>query len=97
MKKYNFNYSELANTYASDIYDEWLLQEEDYSRLYDFIVEYLDSDIIFYEDQWELLKTYCTPTDANISFGDAFYDLVTDVYDIINQWLPIEIDDIFKD
>ena len=96
MKKYNYNYSELANNYASDIYEEWLLQEDDYSHLYDFIVEYLDSDLIYYEDQWELLKTYYSPTDENISYGDGFYNLVTDIYDIINQWLPIELDDIFE-
>lgn len=93
MKKYNFNYGELVNNYASDIYEEWVLQDETYDNLYDFIVEWLDSELIYYEDQWELLKEYYTPTDENISYGDAFYNLVTDCYEIINNWLPIELDE----
>lgn len=40
-------------------------ESEDYSDIYEAIVSALDDELIYYADQWEVLRFYQTPQTAN--------------------------------
>lgn len=46
----------------------------------DEIWDAIDQGLIYYDDQWEVLKYYCTPQDAN--FNEALEELYNDIYEI---------------
>ena len=86
MKKYinNCNYCEntpLAIRLANDIV-EWLNRGE-YDDLDRAIYETVENNQIYYTDQWELLKTYQTPTTAN--YAEAYEMLISELYSIIEE------------
>lgn len=85
MKKYKHSYNMvfccLANDIASDIVD--YLNNGEYNDLDQAIIEEVDRFLIYYDDQWELLKAYCTPENCDLNY--AIECLVNDLYFLIRE------------
>ena len=95
MKKYsaNFNY-EKNNSFAINIAEEVVdyLNNEEYDDLDTAITEEIDRKLIYYDDQWEMMRAYQTPQDAN--YNMALEMLVEELYSIIEEEeLEEEIED----
>lgn len=43
----------------------------------------IDDATIYYDDQWTILKHYCSPSDAN--YNDAMEQFTIDVYNIVEK------------
>lgn len=86
IKKYKLNFDYSKNTiFAIDIAKEILenLNNGEYDDLDSAIMQELDSKLIYYVDQWELLKTYQTPQNAN--YNEAIEMLISELYNIITE------------
>lgn len=86
MKKFivNCDYtknSDLAISTAKDIVE--YLNNGEYTDLDTAIVEELDRKLIYYDDQWELMKTYQTPDEAN--YNAAVEMFMNELYSIIDE------------
>ena len=64
---------------VEDIIDR--IDEDDFfdDRL-EAVWDAIDSGLIYYDDQWEVLKHYCTPFDAN--WEDAIEEFANDVVNV---------------
>ena len=86
IKKYELNcdYSENTN-FAIDIANHIVeyLNNGEYDDLDTAIMQELDSKLIYYADQWELMKNYQTPQEAN--YNEAIEMLITELYSIITE------------
>ena len=86
MKKFvvNCDYaenSELAISTAKDIVE--YLNNGEYTDLDTAIADELDRILIYYDDQWELIKTYQTPQEAN--YDAAVEMFMNELYSIIDE------------
>lgn len=86
MKKFVVNYdcmtnSDLAIFTAKEIVE--YLNNGEYTDLDTAIVEELDRKLIYYDDQWELMKTYQTPDEAN--YNAAVEMFMNELYSIIDE------------
>lgn len=80
--KYNSNCSNKANEVA----DDFSIDHEDdtfdtVDEIYDDLFEFIDSTMIYTDDQWDLLKEYTTPSDlTEYSLCEAFECLQSEAY-----------------
>lgn len=85
MKKYTHTYNRdfccLANDIARDIVE--YLNNDEYNDLDQAITEEVERFLIYYDDQWELLKAYCTPDSCDL--GYAIECLFNDLYNLIKE------------
>lgn len=86
MKKFvvNCDYaenSELAISTAKDIVE--YLNNGEYTDLDTAITDELDRILIYYDDQWNLMKTYQTPQEAN--YNEAVEMFMNELYSIIDE------------
>ena len=94
MKKFvvNCDYaenSELAISTAKDIVE--YLNNGEYTDLDTAIADELDRILIYYDDQWELIKTYQTPQEAN--YDTALEMFMSELYSIIKEEIEQEIEE----
>ena len=61
----------------------------DINDLYEAISQAIDDELIYYDDQWEVLKYYFSPTDLDLSFGKAIEFLIDDIYKILYYNQPL--------
>lgn len=94
MKKYEVFYKYDICYMAHNIAEEVAkyLNSGDYSDLDEAIFEEIDRVLIYYDNQWEILKEYCTPEEADLHY--AIEQLTSDVYYLINE---IEEDECEED
>ena len=86
MKKFEVNYdysknNSIAIDTAHDIVD--YPNNGEYDNLDTAISEELDRILIYYDDQWEMMKTYQTPQDAN--YYTALEMFIEELYSIIKE------------
>ena len=86
MKKFKVNYDysknkSIAIDTAHDIVD--YLNNGEYDNLDTAISDELDRILIYYDDQWELIKTYLLPRDAN--YDKALEMFIEELYSIIKE------------
>ena len=75
------NYTSFALSIAKDIVDELNSYEYDDIDLCEFIYDELDTRMIYFEDQWELMKTYQHPDEANLD--EALEMCFNEIYSLI--------------
>ena len=80
MKKYKVDYYYTRSAIAAGIADSVAeaLNEGCYEDIETAVYEEIDSAMIYYSAQWELLMQYCTPETANL--GEATLALFDDVF-----------------
>lgn len=67
---------------VTDLIDR--IDEEDFAEdEYEAIWQAIDEGLIYTEDQWEVLKHYCTPAEAN--FDEALEYLAQDIANIVGD------------
>lgn len=86
MKKYTVKYDYEKNNYfaistAEEIVD--YLNSEEYDDLDTAISDEVDRKLIYYDDQWEMMRAYQTPQDAN--YNMALEMFVEELYSIIEE------------
>ena len=86
MNKYKLNCNYLETTdyaigMAKDIIE--YLNNGDYDNLDTAIMQEIDNELIYYDDQWELMKNYQTPQEANIYM--AIEMLIAELHSIITE------------
>ena len=79
--KDHYKYSNFAVDLAINIVDS--LNAEEYDDIEDAIYEEVDRALIYYDDQWELLKVYQTPETAN--YDKAVEELIDDLFNLIEE------------
>lgn len=76
-----FGYGEIAGI-AERVIDRYHTYIDDgYTDENDALFSAMDDELIYTADQWEIMKFYCTPQDANLS--DAFMQFETDLMQCI--------------
>lgn len=92
MKKFVLNYDEKNNDLAVSIAEKIVdyLNDGECSDLETALWNELDVGLMYYEDQWELLKTYQTPKNAN--YDDAIEMLVAEIHSVIEESEESEIE-----
>ncbi len=86
MKKYTVKYDyEKNNSFAIITAEEIVdyLNNEEYDDLDTAIMEEVDRKLIYYDDQWEMMRTYQTPQNAN--YNIALEMFVEELYSIIEE------------
>lgn len=73
----DFNYEDLVNEYAKTVVDEYDDLTED--NVYDKIREEIDSRLIYYTDQWLVVKSNLTPQDLGEKYTEALDAFVDDI------------------
>lgn len=91
MKKYEVNYDYEENTtfavnIACDVVE--LLNQGEYDDLDTAITEEVERRLIYYSDQWELIKAYQKPAEAN--YNEAVDMLYAELYGIIIETEIVE-------
>lgn len=85
MKKYIINYEgwhgDTAQAIAESVIDEF--NKGNYKDIEDAISDEINSQIIYDNDIWEIMKDYQTPQDAN--YEDAITLLYEDVISMIEE------------
>lgn len=81
-KKLNdlFGYGEIRNI-ADTILDRAEENIEDYSDPYDAIVDALNDELIYEDDQWTIMKQYQRPSEAN--FTEAVEEFINDLNECV--------------
>lgn len=92
MKKFVLNYDEKNNDLAVSIAEKIVdcLNDGEYCDLETAICYELDIALMYYEDQWELLKTYQKPYNAN--YNVAFEMLIDEIHSVIEESEESEIE-----
>lgn len=76
--------SQLANDFAENFVNLWNEGNWKYEGCWDdALMEELDNSLIYYEEQWEILKEYSTPMTAN--WDEAMKLYLDDIYSCINE------------
>lgn len=89
--KYTYTFKEnctLANDYGFDFVQELNAGYYDLTQidLYDALNEYLDGNMIYYSEQWELLKEYFNPDDlCENALSEAYMCLIDDIMKGISE------------
>lgn len=60
-------------------------------NVYDAVACAMDDELIYTDDQWAMIREYCTPHDA--SFSDAWFMFENDLVDAINDGVLVREDD----
>ena len=85
MKKYKINYEEwhgdTAQTIAETSVEEF--NKGNYKDIEDAISDGIDSQLIYDNDIWEMMKDYQDPKDAN--YKDALASLYEDIISMIEE------------
>ena len=86
MKKFELNYDYSKNKIfaietAREIIE--ILENGEYDNLDTALNETIDRKLIYYDDQWEMMKTYQTPQDAN--YYTALEMFIEELYSIIKE------------
>lgn len=76
-------YCRLAEDFAYNFVEEWNNGNWEDSDWHDALMEDLDNDLIYYESQWNILKEYCTPQEAD--WNTAFECYLDDIYSCISE------------
>lgn len=79
--EYNINNFDMAINVAQNAVNEF--NDGNYSCIYDAVSDAIDAALIYYDEQWEILKQYCLPEDANLI--DAIDMFTNEIYDIIKE------------
>ena len=94
MKKYTINYEEwhgdTATAIAEKVVEEF--NEGNYKDIENAIADEIDSQIIYDNDIWEIMKDYQEPRDAN--YEDAMSSLYEDIISMIEEEEEEEEEDI---
>lgn len=57
----------------------------------DVILQAMDDELIYYCDQWEVLKHYCLPANANLDYAlEQFY---SDIFDCVEGFDIVDDED----
>lgn len=56
-------------------------------NVYDAVAYAMNDELIYTDDQWAMIREYCTPHDA--SFDDAWFMFENDLVDAINDGVLI--------
>lgn len=87
MKQYFINneYKKHAPTLACEIAENVVdsLDNGEYEYIEDAIDDALNTALIYTDDEWEMLKIYCTP--RNCDYNNAYEDLWVDIYNLIEE------------
>lgn len=75
-----FGYGEIRNI-ADAILDRAEENIEDYSDPYDAIVDALNDELIYEDDQWTIMKQYQRPSEAN--FTEAVEEFINDLNECV--------------
>lgn len=80
IKYFHYNHM-LAIETAQEICD--MMNDGEYDDLEEAIYSQLNEHtLIYYDQQWQILKDYCTPQNAN--FTQAFIEFYDEIFSIIN-------------
>ena len=89
MKKLNFEKMTEVFGYGIDIrdlaQDIWDRVDDEIEDEYEAIYDAINSGLIYYDDQWTLLRHYFSPTDKNISLGDAIDNFAYDILQCVED------------
>ena len=77
---YDWTNSNLAIDIAEKVCDA--INGGEYEELSDAVIGEIDLEMIWTDNQWEILKYYCTPEDADLQY--AYECLIDEVYSIID-------------
>ena len=87
MRKEVLRYFERATDEFFDLADDIIdrIDEDDFINgdSYEAVWEAIDNGVIYYDDQWEILKHYCNPTDADWDY--AIEEFANDIADIAQE------------
>lgn len=75
-----FGYGEIRNI-ADTILDRAEENIEDYSDPYDAIVDALNDELIYEDNQWTIMKQYQRPSEAN--FTEAVEEFINDLNECV--------------
>ena len=75
-----FGYGDIAGI-AKRVIDRYHSNIEDGDDENDALFHAMDDELIYTADQWEIMKFYCTPQDANLA--NAFMQFETDLMQCI--------------
>ena len=76
-----FGYGEIAGI-AERVLDRYQSNIEDGTKdEHDALIQAMDDELIYTADQWEIMKYYCTPQDADLT--EAFMQFETDLMQCI--------------
>lgn len=85
MKKYinksNFETFELVDNVVERVVDA--MNDGEYEDIDDCIGYEIDNALMYYDDQWEVMKHYQLPKEAN--FDNAIEEFINDVYANIGE------------
>ena len=76
-----YTFNDLAYDLACNICQ--YLNDGDYEDLNDAIMSELDNFLIWTDNQWDLLKYYCDPSDCDLS--SAIDEFINDLYSCIQE------------
>ena len=86
MRKEVVRYFERATDDFFDLVDDIIdrIDEDDFiSDSYEAVWEAIDNGVIYYDDQWEILKHYCDPKNADWDY--AIEEFANDIADIAQE------------
>lgn len=87
MKQYYINkeYKKFAPTLACEIAENVIdsLESKEYEYIEDAIDDALKTALIYADDEWKMLKTYCMPRDCD--YNKAYEELWVDIYNLIEE------------
>lgn len=52
-------------------------------NVYDAVCDAIDNDLVYYDDQWNVLKYYCVPSEAN--WEKALDEFTNDIANIVSD------------
>ena len=91
----NSNFWKIAGTYdfelqklAEDVFDRFFSCdiEDIEADPYDLLYSCIDDALMYYDDQWTVLESYCNPTEANWEVAiDEFTSDLTEALDITTE------------
>ena len=67
------------------------IDEDELDDVYDAVYQAMDDELIYTDDQWAMIREYCTPHDA--SFSDAWDMFESDLVNAINDGVLIRKDE----
>ena len=78
---YDWTNNDLAVNIADAVCDA--MNRNEYEELCDAVTFEIDREMIWTNNQWEILKNYCSPEDADLNY--AYECLYDEIYSIINE------------
>ena len=86
VKYFNYRGGDFLST-ADDIVVRAMYSEDEINEdnIYDIVAEAIDSGLIYYSNQWDVLEFYCSPTNAN--WDEAIESFENDIISIVEEIL----------